>query len=67
MTLLENVVLAERAEADLAALDRATRLRVVAAIQRMVLTNAGSIRFSRPAGHKQTTFPRSRYAQNFAE
>jgi mRNA-degrading endonuclease RelE of RelBE toxin-antitoxin system len=39
-----KLVLTSRAETDLAALDRAARLRVTAAIQRLVLTNAGNIK-----------------------
>lgn len=40
---MKNLVLTDKAKADLQGLDRATRLRV-AAIQRFVLTNAGNIK-----------------------
>ena len=41
---MKKLVLTDRAKADLDALDRATRLRVVAALQRLVLTSAGNIK-----------------------
>jgi len=41
---VKKLVLTDRAKADLAALDRATRLRVAAAIQRLLLTNTGDIK-----------------------
>ena len=41
---MKQLVLADRAKADLAALDRGARLRIVAAIQRMVRTNARDIK-----------------------
>ena len=41
---MKKVVLSHRAKADLTSLDRATRLRVTAAIRRMVLTNSGNIK-----------------------
>ena len=41
---MKKLILTDRAKTDLAALDGATRLRVTAAIQRMVLTNVGSIK-----------------------
>ena len=41
---MKKLVLADRAKADLTALDRATRLRVASAIQRMVLSGAGDIK-----------------------
>lgn len=41
---MRKLVLADQAKADLAGLDRATRLRVAAALQRLVLTNAGNIK-----------------------
>ncbi len=41
---MKKLVLTDQAQADLAALDRATRLRIAAAIQRLVFTNAGNIK-----------------------
>lgn len=41
---MRKLVLTDQAKADLAALDRATRLRIAAAIQRLVLTNTGNIK-----------------------
>jgi len=41
---VRKLVLADQAKADLAGLDRATRLRIAAALQRLVLTNAGNIK-----------------------
>ena len=41
---MKKLVLTARAKADLTALDHATRLRVAAAIQRLVLTSAGNIK-----------------------
>lgn len=41
---MKKLVLADRAKADLASLDRPTRLRIAAAIQRLVVTNEGSIK-----------------------
>ena len=41
---MKKLVLTDQAQADLAALDRATRLRIAAALQRLVLTNAGNIK-----------------------
>ena len=41
---MRKLVLADQAKADLAGLDRATRLRIAAALQRLVLTNAGNIK-----------------------
>ena len=41
---MKKLVLTDRAKADLAALDRATRFRVAAAIQRLLLTNTGDIK-----------------------
>lgn len=41
---MRKLVLADQAKADLAGLDRATRLRVAAALQRLVLTTAGNIK-----------------------
>ncbi|MCC7342224.1 MAG: type II toxin-antitoxin system RelE/ParE family toxin [Bryobacterales bacterium] len=41
---MRKLVLSDQAKADLAALDRATRLRIAAAIQRLVQTNTGNIK-----------------------
>jgi len=41
---VKKLVLTDRAKADLADLDRGTRLRIAAAIQRLVVTNAGNIK-----------------------
>lgn len=41
---MKKLVLADQAKSDLAGLDRATRLRIVAAIQRLAETDAGSIK-----------------------
>lgn len=41
---MSRLVLTEQAELDLERLERATRMRVAAAIQRLILTNAGDIR-----------------------
>lgn len=41
---MRKLVLTDQAKADLAGLDRATRLRIAAALQRLVLTNAGNIK-----------------------
>ncbi len=41
---MKKLVLTDQAKADLARLDRATRLRVAASIQRLVLTDAGNIK-----------------------
>ncbi len=39
---MRKLVLTDQAKVDLGALDRATRLRIAAALQRLVLTNAGN-------------------------
>jgi len=41
---VRKFVLTDQAKADLGTLDRATRLRIAAALQRLVLTNAGNIK-----------------------
>jgi mRNA-degrading endonuclease RelE of RelBE toxin-antitoxin system len=41
---VRTLVLTDQAKLDLKDLDRATRLRVAAALQRLVLTNAGNIK-----------------------
>ncbi|MGA2051613.1 MAG: type II toxin-antitoxin system RelE/ParE family toxin [Terracidiphilus sp.] len=41
---MKKLVLTDQAKADLAGLDRVTRLRIAAAIQRLVQTNAGNIK-----------------------
>lgn len=41
---MRKLILTDPAKADLAGLDRATRLRIAAALQRLVLTNAGNIK-----------------------
>ena len=41
---MKKLVLSDQARIDLDNLDRATRLRVAAALQRLVLTNAGYIK-----------------------
>lgn len=41
---MKKLVLTDQAKADLAGLDRATRLRVAAALQRLVQTNVGNIK-----------------------
>ena len=41
---MKKLVLTDQAKADLAGLDRATRLRIAAALQRLILTNAGNIK-----------------------
>ena len=41
---MRKLVLTEQAEIDLDRLDRATRLRVAAAIQRLIVTNTGNIK-----------------------
>ena len=41
---MKNLILADQAKTDLDRLDRATRLRVTAAIQRMAGTGAGNIK-----------------------
>jgi len=41
---LRKLVFGDRASADLAALDRSTRVRIIAAIQRMALTGAGDVK-----------------------
>ena len=41
---MRKLVLADQAKADLAGLDRATRLRIAAALQRLVQTSAGNIK-----------------------
>ena len=41
---MKKLVLTDQAKADLAGLDRATRLRIAAALQRLVQTNAGNIK-----------------------
>jgi mRNA interferase RelE/StbE len=41
---VKKLVFTGQAKADLAGLDRATRLRVAASLQRLVLTNAGNIK-----------------------
>lgn len=41
---MRKLVLTDQAKSDLAGLDRATRLRIAAAIQRLVQTNTGNIK-----------------------
>ena len=41
---MKKLVLTDQAKADLAGLDRATRLRIAAALQRLVQTNVGNIK-----------------------
>lgn len=41
---MKKLVLTDQAKADLAGLDRATRLRIAAALQRLVQNNAGNIK-----------------------
>jgi mRNA-degrading endonuclease RelE of RelBE toxin-antitoxin system len=41
---LKKLVFTDQAKADLADLDRATRLRIAAALQRLVQNNAGNIK-----------------------
>jgi len=41
---MKQLILADRAKADLASLDRPIRLRLVAAIQSLVRTNEGNIK-----------------------
>ncbi|MBL8227536.1 MAG: hypothetical protein JNL98_03630 [Bryobacterales bacterium] len=41
---MRNLVLTDQAKADLAGLDRASRLRIAAAIQRLVQDSAGNIK-----------------------
>lgn len=41
---MRKLVLTDQAKADLAALDRATRLRIAAALQRLFQANAGNIK-----------------------
>ena len=41
---MKEIVFADQAKIDMGQLDRATRLRVAAAIQRLALTNAGHIK-----------------------
>jgi mRNA interferase RelE/StbE len=41
---VRKLVLTDQAKADLAGLDRATRLRIAAALQRLVQNNAGNIK-----------------------
>ena len=41
---MKTLVLADQAKIDLKGLDRAIRLRIAAALQRLVLTNAGNIK-----------------------
>jgi len=41
---MKQLILADRAKADLASLDRPIRLRLVAAIQSLVRTNEGTIK-----------------------
>jgi mRNA interferase RelE/StbE len=41
---VRKFVLTDQAKADLAGLDRATRLRIAAALQRLVQSNAGNIK-----------------------
>ena len=41
---MKKLVLTDQAKIDLARLDRATRLRIVAAIQRLAITDAGNIK-----------------------
>ena len=41
---MKELVFADQAKIDLGRLDRATRLRIAAAIQRLVLTGAGNIK-----------------------
>lgn len=41
---MRKLVLTDQAKADLAGLERATRLRIAAAIQRLVLSGAGNIK-----------------------
>jgi mRNA interferase RelE/StbE len=41
---LKKLVFSDQAKLDLAGLDRSTRLRVIAALQRLVQSNAGNIK-----------------------
>jgi mRNA-degrading endonuclease RelE of RelBE toxin-antitoxin system len=41
---LKKLVFTDQAKADLAGLDRATRLRIAAALQRLVQNNAGNVK-----------------------
>ena len=51
---MRKLVLTDQAKIDLDRLDRATRLRVAAALQRLVLTNAGNIKSSRASIRRST-------------
>lgn len=41
---MKKLVFTDQAKADLAGLDRATRLRIAAALQRLVQNNAGNVK-----------------------
>ena len=41
---MKKLVLADQAKADLAGIERTTRLRIVAALQRLIATNTGNIK-----------------------
>ncbi|MCX6594010.1 MAG: hypothetical protein NTZ56_21060 [Acidobacteria bacterium] len=41
---MKKLVLSDQAKADLAGLERTTRLRILAALQRLIETNTGNIK-----------------------